>query len=64
MLEKFLSDTFPIFLDKLENKLKEGVAYLCCDKITVGDLVMFSHFWKIIYNPKAATPKEQIKEVI
>jgi len=64
VLQKFLSDTFPFFLDKLENKIKDGSPYLCSNSITLADLVMFSHFWKIIFNPKAETPIDQIKEVV
>ena len=50
-------------MEKLEILIKDGQAYLCSDKITIADLVMFSHFWKLIYNKEAETPKDEFLSI-
>jgi len=50
---KWLDETLPKYLQKLQDLKKKSSAYLVSDSMTIADLVMFSHFWKLAYNPKA-----------
>ena len=49
-------------MDKLVQSVKGP--YLCAEYITIGDLVMWSHFWKLIHNEESELPRESLKDII
>ena len=49
----WINETLPKYLERLSNirKGRKG-PYLCAEHLTVADIAMFSHFWKLAPNPK------------
>ena len=50
LLPKWLKETLPKYLEKLAEYTTRDTAYLCGNEMTVADIVMFSHFWKLAIN--------------
>ena len=53
-MPKFLEEKLPMFLKQLsEKKKRRGYksCYLVTECMSVADIVMFSHFWKLCMNP-------------
>ena len=51
---KWIDETLPTFIDKMmdiKQTLSVNTPYLVSDQMTIGDIVMFSHFWRLAYNP-------------
>ena len=52
LIPKWLEETLPVYLGKLSKYVSKDSPYLSGKTMGVGDIVMFSHFWKLAINPE------------
>ena len=52
---QFLEGTFTKLLQNLGDRKRKNLAYryLVTEQISIADIIMFTHFWKLAYNPQA-----------
>ena len=64
---QFLEGTFKKLLLNLVDKKRKQQAYkyLVTEQISIADIIMFTHFWKLAYNPEAEQEwADKTKELI